>query len=169
LIVALHSLFHDGTEPKREWGFDALAATHGFAVAYPDGVSMSWNAGSCCEAAAATGVDDVGWLRSLIAHLAEHYPVDRRRVYLVGFSNGGMLAYRYACEYGDELAGVGVVAGSVQVASCLPPAPVNVVAIHGLADLHTPYDGLAWSDPLRSRITSGTDSLAPFRAAAGCS
>jgi poly(3-hydroxybutyrate) depolymerase len=168
LVVALHSLFHDGGEPKNEWGFDELARTRGFAVVYPNGIEDSWNAGNCCEAAARAGVDDVAWLRSLVAHLEENHPVDRRRVYLVGFSNGGMLAFRYACEHGDELAGLGVVSGSLQTDSCAPPAAVNVVAVHGLLDRHVPNDGTARSAPLRIPITSGTDSLAPFRKIAAC-
>jgi poly(3-hydroxybutyrate) depolymerase len=162
-------LFHDGGEPKDGWGFDELAARRGFAVVYPNGVEDSWNAGNCCEAAAKADVDDVAWLRSLIAHLAEEHPIDRRRVYLVGFSNGGMLAFRYACEHGDELAGLGVVSGSLQVSYCTPPAPVNVVTVHGLQDQHVPNEGTTWSKPLRIPVTSGTESLKPFRKAARCS
>nr|MDT0666604.1 hypothetical protein [Micromonospora sp. DSM 115978] len=69
LVIGLHSLFHDSSESRSQWGLEQLSAIAGFAVAYPDGEGLSWNAGTCCESAAATGVDDVGWLRSLISHL----------------------------------------------------------------------------------------------------
>jgi polyhydroxybutyrate depolymerase len=168
LVVALHSLYHTGTDAEAEEGLDALAATAGFAVAYPDGTAGSWDAGSCCGQAAATHVDDVGWLRSLISDLEQRYPIDPRRVILVGLSNGGMLAYRYACEHADEIAGIAVVAASLQVSTCHPANPVEVVAIHGLLDQHVPYNGVAWSEPLQSPITSTLESLAPFRAVDRC-
>jgi poly(3-hydroxybutyrate) depolymerase len=168
LVVALHSLYHGGAEAERQWGFDELALSAGFAVLYPEGIGGAWNAGSCCARAVTNLVDDVGWLRALIAHLEREYPIDRERVMLVGLSNGGMLAYRYACEHGEEIAGIGVVASSLQVDACRPSAPVTVVAVHGGADGHVPYAGMAWSDALRTAITPVEQSLAPFRRAAGC-
>ncbi len=168
LVVALHSLANDGHEPQAEWGIDALAASAGVAVAYPDGLDTSWDAGTCCGQAAADHIDDVGWLRALISDLEQHYPIDRHRVILVGFSNGGMLAYRYACEHAAEIAGIAVVAASLQTTDCTPAAPVGVVAVHGQLDERVPYDGTAWSDALGTPLTSVEDSLGPFRARADC-
>jgi polyhydroxybutyrate depolymerase len=168
LVVALHSLYHGGAEAEQEWGLDQLALSAGFAVVYPEGIRRAWNAGSCCAGAAANLVDDVGWLRALISHLEREYPIDRERVILVGLSNGGMLAYRYACEHGEEIAGIAVVAASLQVAGCRPRAPVSVVAVHGGADGHVPYNGMTWSTALQTAITPVEQSLAPFRRAAGC-
>ncbi|EFC82902.1 PHB depolymerase family esterase [Parafrankia sp. EUN1f] len=168
LVVALHSLYHDGSEPQLGWGLDEFARSSGFAVVYPDGLNLSWNAGTCCGAAAASGVDDVAWLRSLIAHLETRYPIDPRRVSIIGLSNGGMLAYRYACEHGDELAGFAAVAASLQTLSCAPSAPLTTVEIHGSLDGHVPYAGTLWSEPLQTGITPVDVSLAPFRAVDGC-
>jgi polyhydroxybutyrate depolymerase len=168
LIVALHSLHYDGTDPKANWDLDGLARAAGVAVVYPDGIGRSWDAGTCCDVAAAQRVDDVGWLRALIAHLSEKYPVDRRRVNMIGLSNGGMLAYRYACEHGDELAGVAVVSGSREVADCHPAAPVTLVVVHGGQDGHVPYQGTTWSPVLQTAITPVEESMAPFRAEDRC-
>ncbi|CAO5248194.1 polyhydroxybutyrate depolymerase [Frankia sp. AgKG'84/4] len=168
LIVALHSLYYDGTDPKTNWDLDGLARAEGVAVLYPDGIGKAWNAGTCCGVAEAGHVDDVGYLRALIAHVSENYPVDRTRVSLIGLSNGGMLAYRYACEHGDELAGIAVVAGSREVARCQPAAPVTLVVIHGGADGHVPYGGTPWSPVLNTAITPVEESMAPFRAVDRC-
>ncbi|KLL10502.1 plasmid partitioning protein [Protofrankia sp. BMG5.30] len=168
LVIALHSLNNDSSEPQSLWGFDALAGTAGFAVAYPDALNTSWNAGTCCGKSAAAQVDDVGWLRALISHLEQHYPIDRQRVFLVGFSNGGMIAYRYACEHAGEIAGIAVVAASLQTAGCAPAKPVTVVAIHGQLDKRVPYAGEAWSEALGTPLRSARESLSPFRASAGC-
>nr|WP_232291709.1 PHB depolymerase family esterase [Frankia sp. QA3] len=168
LIVALHSLHYDGTDPKAHWDLDGLARAAGLAVVYPDGIGKAWNAGTCCDTAKINSMDDVGWLRALIAHLSENYPIDRTRVSLIGLSNGGMLAYRYACEHGDELAGIAVVAASRQVAQCQPAAPLTVVVVHGGADGHVPYLGSQWSPVLQTAITPVEESMAPFRAVDHC-
>ncbi|WP_239331423.1 PHB depolymerase family esterase [Frankia sp. CiP3] len=168
LVIALHSLLHEGQEPQTEWGIDTLATSAGVAMAYPDGLNASWDAGTCCGRSAAEHIDDVGWLRALISHLEQHYPIDRRRVILVGFSNGGMLAYRYACENAPEIAGIAVVAASLQTPDCAPEAPVSVVAVHGQLDERVPYAGADWSATLGTSLTSVENSLAPFRASAGC-
>lgn len=168
LLVALHSLYYDGTDPEQHWDLDGLARTAGLAVVYPDGLNRAWNAGTCCEPAVTNHTDDVGWLRALIAHLSERYPIDRNRVSLIGLSNGGMLAYRYACEHGDELAGIAVVAASRQVSDCHPGAPLTVVDVHGGADGHIPYQGTPWSPVLRTAITSVEESMIPFRSVDRC-
>ncbi len=169
LVIALHSLHYDSANAETVFGLDQLADRDGFVVAYPNGVGGSWNAGTCCGSAAAQDLDDVAYVRAVISHLEQHYPIDRRRVVLIGLSNGGMLAYRYACQYPDEIAGIGVVAGSLQVAGCQPKTPVTVVSVHGFTDGLVPYNGLAWSTVLQTPITSTSRSLAPFRAADRCS
>src|SRR5262249_7029999 len=95
-------------------------------------------------------------------------PIDRRRVLLIGTSNGGMLAYRYGCEHASEIAGIAVVTGSLQVASCRPTAPITVVAVNGLKDQLVPYQGTVYSARLETSISSAADSLAPFRTIANC-
>lgn len=59
-------------------------------------------------------------------------------MYATGISNGGMLAYRLACERSDLFAAVAPVAATLTV-SCRPPRPVSV--LHGLADRAVPYRG----------------------------
>lgn len=168
LVVALHSLFHDGAHAQRVFGLDAVADRAGFAVVYPDGLGDSWNAGSCCGYASTHGVDDVGYLRVLISHVERGLPIDRRRVVLVGDSNGGMLAYRYACEHAEEIAGIGVLSASLMVSDCRPSVPLAVVAVHGLRDRTVPPAGARYSRFLQAPVPSLSASLAPFRRAAGC-
>ncbi|MDT3444991.1 MULTISPECIES: PHB depolymerase family esterase [unclassified Pseudofrankia] len=167
LVIALHSLFHDGSEAAG-WGLDKLAKTAGFALVSPDGIDGSWNAGTCCDEAANASVDDVGWLHALIQHLESNYPIDPARVVIIGLSNGGMMAYRYACDHPEDVAGIAVVAGSLQQLGCRPNAPVTVVSVHGGKDGHVPGAGTPWQPALGTPITSTEQSLAPFRAADRC-
>jgi len=167
LVIALHSLYHDGSETAG-WGLAELAKTAGFILVSPDGINRSWNAGSCCATAVKTNIDDVAWLQALIQHLETNYPIDPARVSIVGLSNGGMMAYRYACEHPGDLAGIAVVAGSLQQPGCRPSVPVTVVSVHGGKDAHVPAAGTPWQSALGTAIASTEQSLVPFRGADRC-
>ena len=83
---------------------DALADAEGFLAVYPDGTGrmpdrlLTWNAGTCCAYSVMNSVDDVGFTLALLADLEARQPVDRRRVYATGLSNGAMMAWRLAVE-----------------------------------------------------------------------
>ncbi len=89
-----------------------MAAAQGIAVAYPDGIGGSWNAGGCCGQAEADDLDDVGFILALVDELVASYSIDPDRVYLTGFSNGGLLAYRLACE-SDRFAAIAPVGATL--------------------------------------------------------
>jgi polyhydroxybutyrate depolymerase len=62
-------------------------------------------------------------------------------VFAAGHSNGGILAYRLACEASDVFAAVGVQSSSLEIDACRPSHPVSVIHIHGTADRNVPIDG----------------------------
>ncbi len=96
-VVVLHSLGNYATEPAAQ-GWSQEADSHGFVGIYPER-GDSWNAGLCCGQAAAAGRDDVGWLADVIAEVRSSYGL--KTVYLVGFSNGGMMVERFVVERPD--------------------------------------------------------------------
>ena len=141
LLVALHGGLGSGAQFARSSGFDALASANSFIVAYPDGVGRApdgsggvrtWNGGRCCGAAAAHNVDDVAFIRLLVADVESKYPVDAHRVYASGHSNGGIMALRLACEAADLFAGVGVQSASTVAAAqrCTRAPTVTVPTDH---------------------------------------
>lgn len=140
LVVALHGGLNDAKYMEQSTGFDAVADAKGFLVAYPNGFMGTWNAGGCCWFARMAGVDDVAFLDRLIGTLVKEGLADPRRVYLTGFSNGGGMAYRYACERSGKVAAIGVVSGSLAV-PCEPERPVSLIAVHGTADFSVPFGG----------------------------
>ncbi|WP_252406503.1 hypothetical protein, partial [Acinetobacter pittii] len=77
MLVVLHGSRGDGAQMRRisGYGFDRLAAQEGFLVAYPDGFEGHWN--DCRKAASYSArlrdVDDVAFLRALVARLAQEY------------------------------------------------------------------------------------------------
>ena len=138
LVMVLHGGGGNGSLTDRQTHFSAEADRQHFIVAYPDGTGrtgpflaatrkggfFTWNAGDCCAYAMEHRVDDVAFLRAMVAAIARELPVDPRRVYAAGISNGGMMAYRLACEASDLVAAVGVVSGAVVVKPCAPKSPV---------------------------------------------
>jgi polyhydroxybutyrate depolymerase len=110
---------------------------------YPAGFGRSWNAGGCCGIAHAAGVDDVAFLETVVSKvLASQHDTSARRVYLMGFSNGGRMAYRMACLDPGAFAGVAAVE-AVPVFQChrLDPTPLVIVAQTGDPLLTVATDG----------------------------
>jgi len=155
VVVALHGAFSTARRFERESGFSLLADREGFLVVYPQGIGLGdlfrhWNSGHCCGKAKKMNLDDVGFALAAVDDVARRNPVDRTRLYVAGFSNGGMLAYRIAAEHPEVVAAVAVASatiGGVPAANepewsvARPRQPVAVLAIHGRADVSVPYEG----------------------------
>jgi poly(3-hydroxybutyrate) depolymerase len=101
----------------------------GFVAVFPNGFSKlksgklaTWNAGNCCAGARDEDSDDVGFIRDIIKSLSAQLNVDPRRIFANGISNGGMMAYRLACEMPDVFRAIASVAGTDNTKSCTPKA-----------------------------------------------
>ena len=149
LLVAMHGLYQSAQVAERDMRWGALARREGAVLAYGMGASASWNAGTCCGRSAADDVDDVGYLDQVVALARALHPVDARRVAVTGFSNGAMMAYRYACERPSVVAGVLAVAGTV-TSDCRGRTDVAVHHVHGLDDRTVPLAGMRYSAALRT-------------------
>lgn len=163
LVIVLHGAGGSAERMRSDLGWDGVADREGLVVAYPDGLDRTWNAGRCCGGARDRGIDDVAFLDALAAAIRREDGTGP--VYAVGFSNGAMMSYAWACARPDALAGIGPVGGALLV-DCPAPAPLTVVAVHGRLDAIVPLDG--GRGPSGTRYPSLDDSLAPFRAAASC-
>ena len=119
---------HDYNMP-RFTGFDQLADSRGFIVAYPESVNTHWN-----DTRALSRADDVGFVRALIADLERSYPIDPARVYATGISNGGFFSQRLACDLSPQIAAVASVAATMPetlVPVCHPSNPVSILFAQG--------------------------------------
>ena len=136
----LHGGFGSAAQAERSYGWDAEADRGHFLVVYPDGLNRAWNAGGgCCGTPGSSGVDDVGFVESAVAAVRRDVAVDARRIYVTGISNGGMMAYRLACD-STLFAAIGP-DSATQLGTCPHPAAVSVIHIHGSADHNIPYGG----------------------------
>jgi poly(3-hydroxybutyrate) depolymerase len=161
-VVVLHGLATKLARTEEITGLTELGRDRGFDVVYPAGLRGSWNAGWCCGWARENGVDDVDYLAGVIRGLRLR---GIRQVYLAGFSNGGMMAYRYACALGPAsgVDGLLVVAGTYESSETCHYTG-HVLHVHGLADHTVPYHGEEWSEWLRAplRDVSTIQGLMPL-------
>src|SRR5690606_28936935 len=102
LVVLLHGYRVSGVVQERFLKFAPQADARGFLYLYPDGTKNSqslgfWNASDACCDFEGSGVDDVAYLIGLVHEVQEAYNVDPKRIYFMGHSNGGFMAYRMAC------------------------------------------------------------------------
>jgi polyhydroxybutyrate depolymerase len=123
------------------------ADQEGFVVIMPNGYMNSWNGGTCCGAAASSGLDDVALMRAIFAEVGTHVNIDLGRVYATGLSNGAYLSYRLACEASDLFVAVAPSAGAIGTAAigggtmttsdlmaCTPTHKISVLDVHGTSD-----------------------------------
>jgi polyhydroxybutyrate depolymerase len=155
VVILLHGSSGSAYDIQEASRMDSIADVRGFLVAYPSGSKgrlglfrSDWNAGACCGAAARDQVDDVEFVRRLIAELRQRLSVDARRIYVGGFSDGGRMTYRIACELAPMVAAIAVVSGSLELPNCAPSRPVPVIAFHGTADPEVPYTDSALTRPI---------------------
>lgn len=163
LLIVLHGGASSGAEMEWVTGFSRIADREGFVVAYPDALGMPvdagfrvWNTRECCSRGHLLGIDDVELVKHLVRHLRDELPIDGRRIYLVGYSNGGALAYRVAIEDALTFAALGIYAALPPARGALgapemllsPLEPVGLIAIHSEDDRRVPYAGSGGGDSL---------------------
>lgn len=102
-----------------------------------------WDAGPSCCNLEHLPVDHVAQLRELITRALAEHPIDPKRVFVGGVSNGGFMAHRLGCELRTLVSGVVSIsgAGPLSRASCPDGPPISVLQIHGNADDIVSYDG----------------------------
>lgn len=162
LVIVLHGSDQQGADIRTISGMDSLSEARRFVVAYPNGVGSptDWNAGQCCGEAQDNDVDDIAFLKAIIADLSARLPVDPKRIYVAGFSDGGRMAYRAACEMSGQLAAVAVVSGSLVTSNCAPSRSTFVIAFHGTADPSVSYKD-ATATPLPRAAPKTAAALPP--------
>jgi polyhydroxybutyrate depolymerase len=148
LLVLLHGLGASAAALDEFTDWPAFAEKQGIAWLAPNGPEDAhgrrfWNAGSSCCNFDGRPVDHVAAIRELIERALASQPLDPARVFVVGYSNGGFMAHRLACELPGLVRGVASVsgAGPLEAVDCAKTAPVRVLQIHGDADPIVAYAG----------------------------
>jgi polyhydroxybutyrate depolymerase len=166
-LVVLHGRTASVAFEESRDGLIELAQEGKAIVVYPVGYLRSWNAGACCGPARVARVDDRSFVRAVVGRLAARHDVSS--VFLVGYSNGGKMAYDVACS-DPKLVGSFVAIAAVPVSVCPAGPPVSVLEMAGTLDPLLTYD-----DSRPHRVVNGftmpsvLDAVAAWRRRDGCS
>jgi polyhydroxybutyrate depolymerase len=140
-IVLLHYRGGNGTKMANLTEVGALVRDHGVWIILPDAINGSWQDNPF---ETVVNDNDVGFLDALIGHSIASYGLDRRRIYMAGYSDGGFMTIRFACEHAERLAGAFTV-GAAMVKrigdGCTPSKPMPFAFVNGTRDLNVRYKG----------------------------
>lgn len=167
IVLVLHGLTQSGSSIRSYSQFDAVADSGKFIAIYPDGLNASWNA-----TIGTASPNDAGYLNALIDSVIAKYSVNTNRIYSCGFSNGGYMSHRLACEYANRFTAIASVSGTMWDATfvaCNPTKAVPVLQIHGTSDLVVSYNGSVASgksvaDVLNFWVAKNTCNTSPSAA-----
>ena len=161
VVIVLHggSGNYQSVQGFTQMNFDSNQ--NGFLAVYPQGQGVappgySWADGRNTSADQA-GIDDVGFMSKLIDTLYYDYNIDTNRVYICGFSNGGFMTQRLACETPERYAAIGGLGCSMDTnltQTCIPNQAVPMAYFSGTADPEVPYNGGPMRNPVVTPIVA---------------
>jgi len=138
LLVALHSRTSTAKTIFTDSQILSSAESLNFIVAGLNGAvyegASSWNAGLCCTNATKYEENDLLFVSTVIDFVSSQYSIDKSRIWAMGHSNGGMMAYRLACDLSEKITAIAVVTGAPMDPTCTPTKPVSILHIHGNLD-----------------------------------
>jgi polyhydroxybutyrate depolymerase len=182
LVINMAGATQNGQIEEILSNMDPNADENGYIAVYPDGTRISkvltpdpvakqaqygWNAGECCGLPVTRKIDDVGFLEKVIADVASRTPVDLRRVYMTGISNGGMMAYAFAAEASTHVAAIASVSGQVELPTIDPTRSVPTMEFHSVNDPIAKFNGVPNKNP--ELVLSVMQGVAQWVKADGCS
>lgn len=147
VVVMLHGGGGTSRGAATETGWSAKADEAGFLAVFPDAMPPDpsrpgqfrtnpqlWNDGSDRFYRGQKAPDDVAFIDAMLDDLASRFPVDKRRIYATGFSNGASMSFRIGLELSHRFAAIAPVAGALWLVPGTLKHPVPMLYITGTAD-----------------------------------
>lgn len=146
LVIALHGL-GDNINNFQGVGFQVVADTAGFITVYPEALvdgftgSTAWNSGAGTFGIYPNqNIDDVGYINAIIDTISAQFNIDQNRVYATGFSMGGFMTNRLACELNNRISAFASVAGTIGSGiTCNPGQDIKICHFHSTGDGQVGY------------------------------
>jgi poly(hydroxyalkanoate) depolymerase family esterase len=134
LIISLHGMSQDAAYQKAQAKWETIADTAKFVVVFPNGINNQWNL---------SGTSDIDFITAIIDNMKTRYGIDRNRVYLSGFSMGGMMTYYAATKIADKIAAFAPISGYLMGGpNTNSSRPIPIIHTHGTSDDVVGYSGV---------------------------
>lgn len=134
LVIALHGANQDAAYLQSLAKWETVADTAKFVVVYANGVNRYWDI---------SGTSDLLFMQTIIDNMHSRYHINKNRVYLTGFSMGGMFTYYAANKMADKIAAFAPVSGyPMGGPNAYASRPVPILHTHGTADDVCVYSGV---------------------------
>ena len=137
LVICLHPYGWGAERMMNYTNMNQVADASDFIVVYPSGIP-NWNSGiGDLPGYTTPNVDDVGFINALIDIMSNRYGIDLERIYACGYSNGGCMSYKLACQLSNRIAAIASVGSAFSPSteeSCSPLRTMPVLNISGTAD-----------------------------------
>lgn len=100
LVMVLTGYSEDSAWMESYLPLFPMAESRGFLLCYPDGTLDArgypfWNATDACCNFYDSKEDDSAYLRSVIEEIMRNFAIDRKRIHVIGASNGGFMSHRW--------------------------------------------------------------------------
>ena len=127
LLISCHGMNQDAAYQMGMLDIQSVADTAKFVTVFPEGISKSWDI---------TGNRDINFMLAIIDEMVEKYDIDRGRVYLSGFSMGGMFTYHAMNKIADRIAAFAPISGYPMGGATASPnvRPIPIIHTHGTSD-----------------------------------
>ena len=148
LLIFFHGRGSTGAAFQNVTRLDDIALRERFVVVYPNGfgTDQGWADGSGNTVADEFGINDVLFTNTLIDHISERLLINQNRVYVAGFSQGGMMTQTLACFLSNRIAAVltvGATPYSAFTQECFVERTLPMMFIIGTEDPSFPFNGSA--------------------------
>ncbi|MFB0932528.1 MAG: PHB depolymerase family esterase [Pseudomonadales bacterium] len=147
LVIVMHGYTGSADSIMSYSGMNEVADEEGFVVVYPQGTvdqqgNAFFNVGY--EFHADASVDDLQFIRDLVAHLQDELTLNPDKVFAAGMSNGADMSYLLACQASDIFRAVAPIAGVMMKETfdtCSPSRPLPKYEVHGTNDEVSLFNG----------------------------
>jgi polyhydroxybutyrate depolymerase len=173
VVVLLHGGAQSAEDIWRETSLPTLGAREGFLVVAPEALGRHWN--DARSVTGASAVDDVRFLKAVIAEVIAQDHGDPSAVFMVGSAHGGFMTMRFACDAGESLRAAASLLSTLPDAlarNCKSPRPLPWLAVNGTNDPAVPFggqvDGTVRRGEPQAALRSADDTFRFWADRAGC-
>jgi len=131
LVISMHGMNQTMTDQKNQTQFQSVAQANKFVLVFPQSIGTQWQL---------YGTADTDFILAIIDEMVKRYGIDRDRVYLSGFSMGGMMTYYAATVIADKIAAFAPVSGYLMSGpNTNSSRPIPIIHVHGIDDGFVTY------------------------------